>query len=52
MKKATDRQLSIRFSPELYAWIDAQAKENKRSFNAQVVLLLERLQQPQEKGKK
>ena len=51
MKKETDRQISIRFSPSLFAWIDIQAKENKRSFNAQVLWMLEQLQQ-QEKGKK
>ena len=41
MKKEKEKQCSIRFPLDLFAWIDAQAKEQKRSFNAQVVWMLQ-----------
>lgn len=41
MKKDTEKQLSIRFPLDLFAWIDTQAREQKRSFNAQVIWMLQ-----------
>ena len=48
--KEQEKQFSIRFPLSLFTWIDAQAKENKRSFNAQVIWMLQQLYK-QEKGK-
>lgn len=49
MEKPQEKQLSIRFPLDLFDWISQQAKENKRSFNAQVIWLLEHLYQQEQK---
>lgn len=41
MRKDTEKQLSIRFPLDLFTLIAEQAKEQKRSFNAQVIWMLQ-----------
>jgi len=41
MKKDTERQLSIRFPLTLFQLIAKEAAEQRRSFNAQVIWMLQ-----------
>lgn len=51
--KKHEKQLSIRFPLDLFAMIDVQAKEQKRSFNAQVIWMLQQYSAAQtKKGEK
>jgi len=36
-----EKQFTLRFPLALFAYIQGQAKENKRSFNAQVIWMLQ-----------
>lgn len=39
--RETEKQFTIRFPPGLFAFIQEQAREQKRSFNAQVIWMLQ-----------
>jgi hypothetical protein len=41
MKREKEKQLSIRFPLDLFTLIAEQAKEQNRSFNAQVIWMLQ-----------
>lgn len=45
--KSSDKQYNLRLDKELYARLDASAKRNRRSVNAEIILAVEKWLEPQ-----